>query len=175
MQKRVGSRLRTLKKNTKGIGGRGKLTDNMIDKLQNYYGIALRANVGDLKAMKKAIYASYFHVASSAKDNWHDHCPDGSTSWCQYKKDKAKGTQLYKPGKGLPLDIVYKLKPIFQDLSSDDLLSKCLHGKTQNANESFNGMVWERIPKTDYVGLNLFCFGVYNAVNHFNIGWKHQP
>ena len=64
------------------------------------------------------------------------------------------------------------MKPIFQDLSSDDLLSKCLHGKTQNANESFNGMVWERIPKTDYVGLNLFRFGVYDAVNHFNIGWK---
>ncbi|GFU14070.1 uncharacterized protein TNCV_2536211 [Trichonephila clavipes] len=46
IQKRVGSRLRKLKKNTKGLGGKGKLTDKFIDKLQNYYGIAIRRNVG---------------------------------------------------------------------------------------------------------------------------------
>ncbi|GFU50554.1 uncharacterized protein TNCV_4884171 [Trichonephila clavipes] len=45
---RVGSRLRKLKKNTKGLGGKGKLTDKFIDKLQNYYGIAIHSNVGCL-------------------------------------------------------------------------------------------------------------------------------
>ncbi|GFW10683.1 uncharacterized protein TNCV_4918021 [Trichonephila clavipes] len=45
IQKRVGSRLRKLKKNTKGLGGKGKSTDKFIDKLQNYYGIAIRSNV----------------------------------------------------------------------------------------------------------------------------------
>ena len=39
-QKRVGTALRKLKK-----GGKGKLTDAIIDKLQNYYGIAIRSNV----------------------------------------------------------------------------------------------------------------------------------
>jgi len=34
----VGSRLRRLKEiNQKGLGGRGKLTDTMIDRLQNYF------------------------------------------------------------------------------------------------------------------------------------------
>ena len=37
----------------------------------------------------------------------------------------------YKPGPGLPLDIM-KLKPIFAELSDESLLEKCLHGKTQD-------------------------------------------
>ena len=36
VQKRVGTALRKLKKENKGIGGKGKLTDSLIDKLQNY-------------------------------------------------------------------------------------------------------------------------------------------
>ena len=49
----------------KNLGGRGKLTNKLIDKLQNYYGIAVKSNVGNLQGMKKAINASLFHVASS--------------------------------------------------------------------------------------------------------------
>ena len=44
IQKRVGNRLRKLKKEVKGLGGKGRLTDSIIDKLQNYYGIAIRKN-----------------------------------------------------------------------------------------------------------------------------------
>jgi hypothetical protein len=45
VQKRVGTALRKLKKVTKGIGGIGKLTDPLIDKLQNYYGIAIGSSL----------------------------------------------------------------------------------------------------------------------------------
>ena len=48
IQKRVGTRLRNLKKNVKNLGGKGKLTNKTIDLLQNYYGIAVRSNVGNL-------------------------------------------------------------------------------------------------------------------------------
>ena len=34
------------------------------------------------------------------------------------------------------------------------MLKKCLHGKTQNADESFNGMIWNRVPKAIHVGLD---------------------
>ena len=33
-------------------------------------------------------------------------------------------------------------------------------------------MVWDRIPKTKYVSLPTFEFGVYDAVANFNIGRK---
>ena len=34
------------------------------------------------------------------------------------------------------------LTPVFQDLSKDELLNKCLHGQTQNNNESLNNVIW---------------------------------
>ena len=63
VQKRVGSRLLSLKKRVKGLGGIGKLSKLVIDRLQNYYGIAFRQNVGNLEGMKKRVCASLFHVA----------------------------------------------------------------------------------------------------------------
>ena len=78
VQKRVGNRLRNLKKNVKGLGGRVCLTDNIIDKLQNYYGMAIRQNSGDLNAMKIATAAFLFHVASSAANDYHTHFPSRS-------------------------------------------------------------------------------------------------
>lgn len=169
VQKRVGCRLRKAKKEKKDFG-RGELKDDVIDRLQNYYGIAIRSNVGDLKAMKAAVFAALFHVASSEKKQWHDHCPKGSASWCGYQRDISNKTNLYKPGKGLSNPVVKSLKNVFIDLSDDKLLKKCLHGKTQNANESFNGMIWNRIPKTRYCGLSKLELAVYDAVAHFNIG-----
>ena len=63
VQKRVGSRLRSLKENVKNLSRRGKLTDETVDRLQKYYGIAVRGNIGDLQGIKAAIHATLFHVA----------------------------------------------------------------------------------------------------------------
>ncbi|GFW94691.1 uncharacterized protein TNCV_4247311 [Trichonephila clavipes] len=52
-----------------------------------------------------------------------------------------------------------------------DLLKKCLHGRTQNPNESFNKCFWERIPKTVFVGIETLKFGVMDAVICFNDGY----
>ena len=62
-------------------------------------------------------------------------------------QDISNKTTTYVPGPGLPKNVILQVKPIFVNLSEDDLLEKCLHGKTQNQNESFNGMIWQRIPK----------------------------
>ena len=43
IQKRVGTRLRKLRQNVKGIGGKEKVTNAVIDRLQNYYGRTLVA------------------------------------------------------------------------------------------------------------------------------------
>ena len=91
-QKSVGTRLRKAKKVNKGLKG---LPDWMIDKLQNYFGIALRANTGtSSKKMGEAVWASFLHVASSEKNNFHSLCEKGSTSWCQYQRDQANKTNL---------------------------------------------------------------------------------
>lgn len=164
VQKRVGTALRKLKRDNPGLGGKGKLTDSQIDKLQNYYGIAIRSNVGNLAGMKKAIHASFMHCASSEARLFHDQCPTGSTSWCRYQQDKANRTNLYKHGTGLPLAVIKEVKPEYVRLTEDNLLKKYLHGKTRNQNESLNGMVWQRIPKEVYVGSETLQLGLYDAV-----------
>ena len=170
VQKRVGTALQKLKKQKKGLAGRGKLTDAMIDRLQNYYGIAIQSNVGDLAKMKTAIHASLFHCASSERRDLHHHCPEGPNSWCRFNKDRANRTNLYKPGPGLPDHVIAEVKPVFCRLSEDSLLERCLDGKTQNQNESLNGMIWERVPKHTFIGSEALQLGVYDAVAHFNSG-----
>ena len=86
----------------KNIGGKEKLTNNMIDRLQNYYGIAIRSN----------------QRGSSSKNNWHDHCPDGPKSWCMYKKDTASGEPKYKSGPDLALNVICVIKPIFVSIAT---------------------------------------------------------
>lgn len=43
---------RELKKKNKGLGRKGKLTKTIIDKLQNYFRIAIKSNKGVLEGMK---------------------------------------------------------------------------------------------------------------------------
>lgn len=57
--------------------------------------------------------------------------------------------------------VIAELKPIYKDLSDDRLLSKCLHGLTQNCNESFNRTVYDRIPKSNFWTTDQFHFGIY--------------
>ena len=59
VQKKLGTHLQKLKKETKGIGGKRKLTNAIIDKLQNYYGLAIRKHVGNKQAMKKTIMSGF--------------------------------------------------------------------------------------------------------------------
>ena len=91
-------------------------------------------------------------------------------SWCTYQLDIANKTKMHKPTKGLPEEAIKYLKPIFESLSDDSLLLKCLHGKTQNQNESFNGLIWRRTLKDRFVKMATFELAVYDAAAHFNIG-----
>jgi len=82
VQKRMGSRLRNLKKNTKGLGGRGKLTVKLIDELTIYYGLAIRRNTESVEKMRNEIWATLFHKISTDEKPQHEKCPAGADSWC---------------------------------------------------------------------------------------------
>ena len=174
VQKRLGTWLRNLVKSYKGtktpVSGKGKLTNKCIDSMQNYYGIAIRSNITSIYAMKKAIYAILFHFTDfSDSYERHKFCPRETGSWCKYW---SKGQKDYKPSNTIPFWIKTKLQPIFEDLMSDKLLSKCLHGKTQNANEALNGIIWSRVPKTVFVARETVEMGAHSAVIHYNDGRK---
>lgn len=169
VQKQMGSRLRRLKTSRKGISledgkkisGKGRLTDNFIDKLQSYYGRAIRDHVNDLEKMRSAVWATFFHIS----DN-HGLCPSGENSWCKANNPH----KVLNPQSLLPKAICAEIKPIYRDLANTDLLQKCLHGKTQNANESLNMVIWTRCPKEVFIGKTALQIGVYDAVSSFNDG-----
>lgn len=174
LQKRVGSRMRKLKVEYKGkklgdgkrLTGAGRLTDRLIDTLQNYYGMAIRRNCTSVNEMQRAIMASFYHLASTDDNPNHSFCPVGPDSWCQYYADGVD----YKHKHGLPEVIIELLEPIYDDLSDPELLGRCLHGKTQNPNESINKTIWDKCPKTVWMSRKVVSEATYSAVVLFNDG-----
>ncbi|XP_052128327.1 uncharacterized protein LOC113205481 isoform X2 [Frankliniella occidentalis] len=180
VQKRMGTRLRTLKKSYSGkkladgksIGGRGRLTDQWIDKLSSFYGMAIRSS-SDVKTMKNKIWAIWHHYNSTDKKPTHHLCPKGENSWCNYNKAKSKGTlPKFKHKAALPGAVLTAIKPVFKDLSKEELLQKCVGGYTQNPNESLNNLIWKNVPKTVFCGRKTLEIGVHDAVIVFNSGQK---
>ena len=174
VQKRCGSRLRRMKNENKhvkladkkGLGGAGRLTDKKVDTLQNYVGFAIRSNANNLQGMKASVSAVLDHIASTDQNPMHQNCPDGDDTWCKFKLDP----QNYKHRHGLPLTIRDFIRPVFKDLASEELLSKCLHGKTQNANECLNKIIWDRCQEETYVEATIIEIATYDAVAYFNDG-----
>ncbi|GFT68070.1 uncharacterized protein TNCV_1538671 [Trichonephila clavipes] len=159
IQKGVGSRLRKLKKNTKGLGRKGKLTDKFIDKLQNYYGIAIRSNVGCLEKMQSAVITAFFYCCSRNKNPMHGQCQTGKDSWCKYKQALCDGKVYVHKTAGLSNSVIKVIKPTYLALFDKEFLKKCLHGKAQNNNESFNNVLWSILPKEIFVHKINFVFG----------------
>lgn len=61
------NRLWNLKESKKGLGGNGKLKGKFIDKLKNYYGIAIRSTSYSLQNMQFAVIAMFFTVVPKEK------------------------------------------------------------------------------------------------------------
>ena len=93
VSKRMGTALRKLIETSKARGesvsGRGKLTQEKVTKIQNYYGRAIKDNTSDLSVLKQRIYAIFFHLCSSDAHPKHIHCPPGAKSWCFWQRDIA--------------------------------------------------------------------------------------
>ncbi|GFS80505.1 uncharacterized protein TNCV_3178871 [Trichonephila clavipes] len=177
VMKRMETKLRRLKAQLKGqilsdgkcLSGKNRLTEHEIDNLQSYYGSAIRRNHSSVQNMRQAIWAIFLHKLSTDEYPQHGFCPIGEDSWCGFKKAEASG-KSYKHKNSLPVAVVEAMRPIFRDLSHPDLLKKCLHGKTQNPNESFHNVVWSRVPKATFVQIETLSLGVYDAVCSFNDG-----
>jgi hypothetical protein len=162
VQKRLGTALRKYKSDMKGkklsdgktVGGKNRLTDKVIDRMQNFYGKAIRENKGDLEGMQTSIKAIHNHMIKSnaSLDQQHQYCPKSGDTWCKYWKDKTNDTSTYNEDNRLPDLFMKELEPIFSRLSKGDLLNRCLKGMTQNQNEAANGMLWSRCPKTKFCG-----------------------
>jgi hypothetical protein len=121
--------------------------------------------------MKKGAWAVLFHNSDiSEESERHKFCPRTRTSWCLWQSNKVTGETTYKTKLSLPLAIKAVLMPIFTDLTNETLLSKCLHGQTQNNNESLNALIWKRCPKDFFIGKKVLEISMNSAIIAFNDG-----
>ncbi|XP_065057533.1 uncharacterized protein LOC135685498 [Rhopilema esculentum] len=157
------------------------LTNEVIKKLQQYYGKALRRNcipygssVAEkekaLAKMQQSVLAVLYHSLLLEDDvQRHQYCPEQTEvyNWCGYKNE----TRLteHQPHHLCPQYLPYLL-PIFEKLSSKALLKRCLFGFSQNANESLNAVVWKRAPKEKNNSPSATHLAAISAVVQFNDG-----
>ena len=60
--------------------------------------------------------------------------------------------------------------PIYQRLSTNELLKRCITGGTQNDNETFHRVLWSRCPKQKFCGHKKVVLAAYQAVSLYNCG-----
>ncbi|GFT48460.1 putative transposable element [Trichonephila clavipes] len=102
VQKRMGTRPRKLKlvyskkklSDGKTIGGKGRLTDSLIDKLAHYYGNAIRCNSTSVKEMRKAVWG---HSCSTDDEPMHWFCPTNPNTWFNGDRYRAMITNFFFP------------------------------------------------------------------------------
>ena len=153
------------------IGGTGQLNEETMNSMQNFYGLAIRQNLNDKYEMKKAVGATLFLCTDiTDSESRHLFFPPGEDSWCKYKKNIVTGKSTYKKTINLPKWMYHFIRPVFDALADDELLSKCFHGETQNPNKAFNNIVWTRCLKTIYVSRSIMELGVNSGVLHHNEG-----
>ncbi|GFW99287.1 uncharacterized protein TNCV_3981121 [Trichonephila clavipes] len=148
--------------------GRNRLTEAEIDRLQAYYGLAMRRNLSSVKDLQQAIWAIFLHKLSTDEKPQHEFCPSDTDTWCKFKKAELLGETYHKYS--LPVDVVDAMRTVFRDLANPELLKKCLHGGTQNPNESVNNVIWSRVPKKTFVQLEVWSLGTYYAISSFYMG-----
>ncbi|XP_035828926.1 uncharacterized protein LOC106013519 [Aplysia californica] len=177
--KRLGKALRNIvsekskQKVTLGGNGHGKLREKVIVKLPAYYTTAIRSN-NTVPAMKNAIMAIVNHCSSTDEAPQHQLCPSGESSRCFFRKAKARGIDpgSHTENLGTPLCqlVTDNIRPIFERMSSEDLLSRCILQSTQNANESAHASIWARCPKHVFANRDRLSIAVSIGVSEFNFG-----
>uniref|UniRef100_A0A6P7GLM6 Uncharacterized protein LOC114343927 n=1 Tax=Diabrotica virgifera virgifera TaxID=50390 RepID=A0A6P7GLM6_DIAVI len=114
----------------------------------------------------------YDHYSSTDKNPLHQKCPIGEKSWCEWQR--AAATKELKNFKhtytALLNDVLEAIKPIYENLSSDALLERCVGGFTQNNNESVNQLIWKISPKILSGTSNLVEIAANVDVSTFNEG-----
>ncbi|KAL8607718.1 hypothetical protein ACOMHN_039391 [Nucella lapillus] len=73
-------------------------------------------------------------------------------------------------GTSLNIGVFRAIVPVYKKLADPELLKRCTHSKTQNANESLHGVIWSRCPKDNFASRAKVEMATILAVGEFNMG-----
>ncbi len=105
IQKRMDTALRSYKEGKKGmklsdgktVGVKARLTDVVIDKIQGYYGKAIRSNKNNLEGMYRAVWAIFCHTIANANESLeqqHRYYPQGRDTWWKFVNGQFHVTDI---------------------------------------------------------------------------------
>lgn len=105
----------------------------------------------------------------------HDRCAKGERSWCFYNRSIALGQQ---PQSHTTMKVYFrleeaqnwKIKGIYDRLTTDEMMTRCLQGITQNRNEHLHSRIWRICPKHRNASKMLVDFATATAVCNYNVG-----
>lgn len=146
-------------------------------KEQNLWKVLLRFRLHNRKLkpkkcslkMRAAVWATYYHSISTDEEHYHYRCPEGASSCCFLPA--SCGSHKDHPTHTLPShELAKKMVPVYKRMSDQSLLTRMVHGCTQNTNECLNSQIWRRCPKTVFMGKRRMDGAVANAVGVFNEG-----
>ena len=89
------------------------MTEKYVEKLQSFFGNAIRQNLNNVESMKNAIMATYYHHVSTDRNPQHHLCPDND--WRGSKNYKCPGKFKHKENR-LPVNVFKHLKPFYESL-----------------------------------------------------------
>ena len=143
--------------------------DTTIDRLQLYYGRAIRENSDSLQHTVKAIWAGLMPRCSTDENPQHMHCPAGPDLWCKSQQVQSGAQASYTHRPAIPPAVFAVLKPIYIQ-APQQLLERCLRGATQSVNENFNGVVWGICPNEIFCRPVVVRIATGLAAHAFNCG-----
>ena len=150
----MGTNLRRLIKEYKGkkleggksLSGEERLAISRIDDIQSFYGHAVRNNKLNVK---KNIEGNMGYSA-------------------------LNGANSYKPTKYPIADSIAKVvTPIFKRLADEAFLEGCKDVSNQNANESFNNVLWTFCPEEQFNSLLTTSLAISLAICVYNSGLQY--
>ncbi|CAF1296314.1 unnamed protein product [Rotaria sp. Silwood1] len=125
----------------KTIGGKGRLTDQMITRFQIYFYEAIRKNKNDLDKLYKSAQAMYWHKFSTNSDHHHQFC---DVSWCGYLQAKKNNTHYDHTPHALPRAIQLMKK---HGISDADDVSETSDQQNEN-NDDFDDDDYDDVSST---------------------------
>ena len=109
---------------------------------------------------------------STDEEPQHKHC---RASWCSWQQAKTTGTFRLSTQTACLSRCLRCSNLFIEDLSRNDLLTRCLGGYMQNSNDNLNAVVWSLAPKSrfnDNWWQQILNICMYIAVCVFNDGFK---
>ncbi|KAK3883818.1 hypothetical protein Pcinc_011881 [Petrolisthes cinctipes] len=122
--------------------------------------------------------SSFYHCSATDKNASFHHrlCPKEKDSWCFYNRALANGDT---PKSHSEMNVHFELddeglnlvKQVYDRLTTDDMMMKCMRGKTPNTNESLHSRIWKYCSNHKNATKPILDFVVATATAAYNTGY----